>query len=130
MTIEVAGVVPTVVNDTPHSIMLQCESGKSEEPSNPVPLEEESLPSSQRKEDTGHDTKLQVSEREVEASKIDEERSTPVLLAPMSSPDQEPAMVTSVPVAFFGKHVEMKHGNNNQPFISEFSVRRTHTCSR
>ena len=91
-------------------------------PANSVPLKVERLPSSQRK-DTGHDTKLQVSEREVEASEVDEERGKRVLLALIPSPDQEPAMVTSVPVAFFGKHVEMKHGNNNQPFISEFSVR-------
>ena len=120
VTIEVASVVPTVVGATPHSKLLQCERGDSKVPDNSVLLKEERLPSSQKKEDTGHDTKLQASEREVETSKVDEKRSKPV---PMPSPDQEPAMVTSVPVAFFGKHVEMKHGNNNQPFISEFSVR-------
>ena len=123
MTIEGASIVPTVVSATPHSNQLQCENGDSKVPDNSVPLEDERLPSSQMKEDTGHNTNLQASEREVEVSKVDEENSKLVLLAPMPSPDQEPELVTSVPVAFFGKHVEMKHGNNNQPFISEFSVR-------
>ena len=118
-----ASIVPTVVSVTTHSKLLQCENGDSKVSDNSVPLEEERLPSSQRKEDTGHNTNLQVTEREVEASKVDEKRSTPVLLAVIPSSDPEPTMVTSVPVAFFGKHVEMKHGNSNQPFISEFSVR-------
>ena len=110
-----ASVVPTVLGASPDSKLLDSESGYSTVLDKPALLE--SIPSPQKKENIG----VQAPEREMETSKADEERSKPVPV-PMPSPAAEPEIVTSVPVALFGKHVEMKHGNNNQPFISEFSV--------
>ena len=116
-----ACVIPTVLGASPDSKLLQCESGYSTIPDKPALLEEESIPIPQKRENIDNTASVQVPEREMETSKVEEERSKPVPVS-MPYPAADPAIVTSVPVALFGKHVEMKHGNNNQPFITEFSV--------
>ena len=123
MSNEVASVIPTVLGASPDSEPLQSESGYtcSTIPDKPALLEEERIPIPQKRENIDNAASVQAPEREMETSKVDEERSKP-LPVPLPSPAVEPEIVTSVPVALFGKHVEMKHGNNNQPFISEFSV--------
>ena len=113
-----ASVIPTVLGASPDSKPLQSESGYS---TIPALLEEERIPIPQKRENIDNAVSVHAPEREMETSKVGEERSKPVPV-PMPSPAAEPEIVTSVPVALFGKHVEMKHGNNNQPFISEFSV--------
>ena len=121
-TDEVASVVPNVVGVSPHSKLLQCESGEDRVYDNPAPLREETQIPIPLVENVCYATTQQVSRREVETSKVDKERSKPVL-APVPYPAHKPALVATVPVALFGKHVEMKHSDNNQPFITEFAVR-------
>ena len=116
-----ASVIPTVLGASPDSKPLQSESGYSTIPDKSALLEEERIPIPQKRENIDNTASVHAPEREMETSKVDEERSKPMPV-PMPSPAAEPEIVTSVPVALFGKHVEMKHGNNNQPFITEFSV--------
>ena len=116
-----ASVIPTVLGASPDSKPLQSESGYSTIPDKPALLEEERIPIPQKRENIDNTASVQVPESEMETSKVEEERSKPVSVS-MPHTAADPAIVTSVPVALFGKHVEMKHGNNNQPFITEFSV--------
>ena len=116
---EVACVVPDITAISPRSKLLECADRVYD---NPVSLREGTQPSIPLVENVCYATNLQVSDREVETSKNDEEGSKPVL-GPTPSPVWKPAIVASVPVALFGRHVEMKHRNNNRPFITEFAVR-------
>ena len=49
---------------------------------------------------------------------------TPVPKPPCAKPPE-----TCQPVATFGNHVEKYHGNNNQPFISEFEASHPDSCT-
>ena len=116
---EVACVLPDVTAISPHSKLLECTDRVYDKP---VSLREKTQPSIPLVENVCYATNLPVSDRGVETNKNDEERSKPVL-APVPSLSWKPAIVASVPVALFGRHVEMKHRNNNRPFITEFAVR-------
>ena len=69
---------------------------------------------SQKREDVGHNQNRRSPDRELDSgNKLYE------------IPDPEPSVkkpVTHLPVALFGHHVEMNHGNNSQPFITEFEA--------
>ena len=127
-TDEVVGVMPEAADISPLSELLQCESEDNRVYDNPLPLREETQTSIPLVENVCYATTLRVSDREVKASKIGEDRSKHVT-RPMPSPAWKPALVASVPVALFGEHVKMKHQDNNQPFITEFAVRyHTHSA--
>ena len=62
--------MPNVVGVSPHSKLLQCESGEDRVYDNPAPLREETqipIPL------VDYATTLQVSERKVKTSKVDDE---------------------------------------------------------
>ena len=112
ITTEVPDVVPVIVTTAsevrPHSKLLLCESGESTISSTQPMTEQEAaplVPSSQQTEDTQKDVSETVSD-------VKEKDNPP---APRSVP---------IPVYLFGNHVETNHGNNNQPFLTEFDVRK------
>ena len=109
---EVPDVVPVTVTTAsevrPHSKLLLCESGESTISSTQPMTEQEAnplVPSSQQTEDTQKNVSETVTD-------VKEKDNPP---APRSVP---------IPVDLFGNHVETNHGNNNQPFLTEFDVRK------
>ena len=68
-----ASVVPNVVGISPHSKLLQCESGEDRVYDNPAPLQEETQIPIPLAENVCYATTLQVSERKVKTSKVDDE---------------------------------------------------------
>ena len=109
LTTEVPDVVPVIATTSnevrPHSKLLLCESGESTISSTQPMTEQEAaplVPSSQQTEDTQKDVVTDVKEKDKPP-------------APRSVP---------IPVDLFGNHVETNHGNNNQPFLTEFDVRK------
>ena len=67
-----------------------------------------------KREDVGHIQNRKSPDRELDSGNKLYEIPDPE--APVKKP------VTRLPVALFGHHVEMNHGNNNQPFITEFEA--------
>ena len=105
-------VVPVTVTTSSevrsHSKLLLCESGESTISSTQPMTEQEAaplVPSSQQTEDTQKNVSETVTD-------VKEKDNPP---APRSDP---------IPVDLFGNHVETNHGNNNQPFLTEFDVRK------
>ena len=64
-----------------------------------------------------------VHENENGARKTGNEESAPVTEPALA---EKPLVSICVPVAMFGNHVELNHSNNNQPFSTEFQVKRTY----
>ena len=112
LTAEVPDVVPVTVTTSsevrPHSKLLLCENGESTISSTQPMTEQEAtplVPSSQQTEDTQEDVSETVSD--------------------VKAKDKPPApRSVPIPVDLFGNHVETNHGNNNQPFLTEFDVRK------
>ena len=112
LTTEVPDVVPVTVTTSsevrPHSKLLLCESGESTISSTQPMTEQEAaplVPSSQQTEDTQKDVSETVTD-------VKENDNPPALRS------------VPIPVDLFGNHVETNHGNNNQPFLTEFVVRK------
>ena len=102
---DVVLVIATTSNEVrPHSKLLLCESGESTISSTQPMTEQEAAPLVPSSQQT--DTQEDINETVKEKDKPPAPRSLPI------------------PVDLFGNHVETNHGNNNQPFLTEFDVRK------